>query len=90
MCCLRFLGKRKSPERDAVCVISVFRRDVYEICALLGYYAAFSGSSVPTFRDISDPSSRFKKSKKKALDFLKIGTDSFSRNVGIELPLIAA
>jgi hypothetical protein len=37
-----------------------------EICALLGYYAALSGSSVPTFRDnLSFPSSRVKKSKKK-------------------------
>jgi hypothetical protein len=35
-------------------------------CALLGYYAALSGSSVPTFRDsLSIPSSRVKKSKKK-------------------------
>jgi hypothetical protein len=35
-----------------------------QICALLGYYAALSGSSVPTFRDdLSVPSSRVKKSK---------------------------
>jgi hypothetical protein len=34
-----------------VCVISGFRRDVDEICARLRYYAALSGSSVPTFRD---------------------------------------
>jgi hypothetical protein len=32
-------------------VISGFRCDVNEICALLQYYAAFSGGSVPTFRD---------------------------------------
>jgi hypothetical protein len=32
-------------------VISGFRRDVYEICPLLGYYAAWSGNSLPTFRD---------------------------------------
>jgi hypothetical protein len=38
---------------------------VYEICALLGYYAALNGSSVPTFRDdLSVPSLRVKKSKK--------------------------
>jgi hypothetical protein len=38
-----------------------------KICALLGYYAALSGSSVPTFRDnLSVPYSRVKKSKKKA------------------------
>jgi hypothetical protein len=32
-------------------VISGFRRNVDDICALLGYYAILSGSSVPTFRD---------------------------------------
>jgi hypothetical protein len=56
-------------------VISGFRCDVDEICALLGYYAALSGSSVWTFRDNpSIPSSRVIK----------------SRNVGTELPLNAA
>jgi hypothetical protein len=46
-------------------VISGFRHDVDEICALLGYYIALSGSSVPTFRDnLSVPSPRVKKSKK--------------------------
>jgi BMFP domain-containing protein YqiC len=34
-----------------LCVISGCRRDVDEICALLGYYAVSSGISVPTFRD---------------------------------------
>jgi hypothetical protein len=35
-----------------------------DICALLGYYAALNGSSVPTFRDsLSVPSSRVKKSQ---------------------------
>jgi hypothetical protein len=33
-------------------MISAFRRDdVDEICALLGYYAASSGNTLPTFRD---------------------------------------
>ena len=32
-------------------LISGFRRDVNEICALPGYHEALSGSSVPTFRD---------------------------------------
>jgi hypothetical protein len=42
-------------------VISGIRRDVDEMCALLGCYAALSGSSVPTFRDnLSAPSSRVK------------------------------
>jgi hypothetical protein len=38
-------------------------RDVDDICALLGYYAALCGGSVPTFREIpSVPYSRVKKS----------------------------
>jgi hypothetical protein len=32
-------------------MISAFRRDVDEMFTLLGYYAALSGSSEPTFRD---------------------------------------
>ena len=38
---------------------------VLEICAVLGYYTAYSGNSLPTFRNIlSIPSSRvFRKSK---------------------------
>ena len=32
-------------------MISGFRREVDEICALLGNYAASNGNSVPTFRD---------------------------------------
>jgi hypothetical protein len=39
------------------CMISDFRRHVYEICVVLGYYVALSRSSVPTFRDL--PSLRF-------------------------------
>jgi len=35
-----------------------------EICALLGYYAAYSDNFLPTFRDnLQDPSSKVKKSK---------------------------
>jgi hypothetical protein len=63
-----------------LCVISGFRRDVDEICALLGHYSALSGSSVPPFRDnLSVPSSRVKKS-----DFFNLedGTDRLSRNAG--------
>jgi hypothetical protein len=38
-------------------VISSFRHDVEEICALLGYYAAYSGNFLSTFRDnLSVPS----------------------------------
>jgi hypothetical protein len=32
-------------------VTSGFRRYVDDICTLLGYYAALSDSSIPTFRD---------------------------------------
>jgi hypothetical protein len=38
-------------EPGTTCVISGVRRDVDEICTLLGYYTRLSGSSVPTFRD---------------------------------------
>jgi hypothetical protein len=38
-------------ELVALSVISGFRRDVDEICALLGYYAASSDNPLPTFRD---------------------------------------
>jgi hypothetical protein len=51
------------PTAVGMCVISGFRRDVDEICALLGYYTALNGSSVPTFRDnLSVPYSRVKNS----------------------------
>jgi len=33
------------------CVMSRFRREVDENCALLSYYAVSSGNSLPTFRD---------------------------------------
>jgi hypothetical protein len=49
-------------------VVSGVRRDVDETCCILGYYAASSGSPLPTFWDnISVPSSRVKESKKKPL-----------------------
>jgi hypothetical protein len=39
-------------------------RDADETCALLGYFAAYSGNSLPTFRDnLSVPSSNVNKSK---------------------------
>ena len=55
-----------SSKYKSVFAISGLRREVDEICALLGYYAAYSDNSLPTFRDkLSVPSSRVKKSKKK-------------------------
>jgi hypothetical protein len=52
------------------CMISSFRRQVDELCALLGYYATYSDTSLPTFRDNpSVPSSRVNKSKMEQTDF---------------------
>jgi hypothetical protein len=46
-------------------LISGFWREVDEICALLGYYIAYNGNSLPTFRgNLSVPSPRVKKYKK--------------------------
>jgi hypothetical protein len=48
-------------------VISGFRREVDENCALVGYYAASGGSFLPTFRDnLTVPSSWVKNPKKKS------------------------
>jgi hypothetical protein len=48
-------------EAKTTTLISGFRRDVDEICALLGYYAASYGNCIPTFWDnVSVPSSRVK------------------------------
>jgi hypothetical protein len=47
------------------CVVSSFSREVDGIRALLGYYAAYFGNSLLTFRDnLSVPSSKAKKLKK--------------------------
>jgi len=54
---------------DAENVISVFRREIADNCALLDYHAACSGNSSQTFRDnLSVPSSRVKKLR--TVDFL--------------------
>jgi len=46
-------------------MISGFRREIDESCALLGHYAASSGNSLPTFRDnLSVPSSRVQNKKR--------------------------
>jgi hypothetical protein len=53
-------------------VISASRRDVDEICALLGCYVASSGKPLPTFRDnVSVPSSRVKKSNEAAMCLIR-------------------
>jgi hypothetical protein len=47
---------------DSFCAISGFRRDIDEICALRGYYAASSGNALPAFQgNLSFPSSKVNK-----------------------------
>jgi hypothetical protein len=72
---------------ESPCMISGFRRDVDEICTLLGYYAALSGSPVATFRgNQSVPPSR----ARSPILTLEDGTGRLSRNVGTEIPLNVA
>jgi hypothetical protein len=65
-------------------VISGFRRDVDEICTLLGCYAASSGDPLPTFR--------FHLKGQEVQGFLTLedGTSTLSRGVGKGLPIGAA
>jgi len=68
-------------------VISGFRCEVDDHCALLGYDAASSGNFLQTFRDsLSVPSSGVKNKNLTPED----GTDRFSRNVYKKLQLLAA
>jgi hypothetical protein len=57
-------------------LISGFHHQVDENRALLGYYAASSGNSFPTFRD--------------DLPVPRLGTYKLSRNFDKELPRLAA
>ena len=60
-----------------------------DICAVLGFYATYNGSFLPTFREnLSGPSSRFKQSKNSLTH--EDGTDRLFRNVGKKLPFYAA
>ena len=69
-------------------VISGFRREVHENCALLGHFAASSGNFLQTFRDnLSVPSSRVK--DQWSLN-LEDGTDRLFRSVGKKLIVLAA
>ena len=78
-----FRGKVKGKGNKAnPCVTSGFRRQVDEICALLGYYAAYSDNSLPTFRDnLSVPFSRVMNQErhefKKDFYSLKMGPRGF-------------
>ena len=54
------------------CMISGFRREVDEIWARLGYYAAYGGNYLTTFRDkLSVPSPRVKKSRTQTPNLLQ-------------------
>jgi len=65
-------------------MISGFRLGVDEVFAFLGFYAAYDGNSIPTFRyNLSVPFSKVKKSDLLALEN---GTNMLSRNVSKELP----
>jgi hypothetical protein len=64
-----------------LCVISGFRREVGENCALLGYYAASGANFLPTFRDnLSGSSSGFKPVRNVA-----IFTDVSGQPIGLNL-----
>jgi hypothetical protein len=75
-----------------LCVIPGFRRKADWNCALLGNYAAISGNSLPTFRDNLTVTFSGLKNPKEGFGFLnpEDGTERLSRNVGKELPLLAA
>jgi uncharacterized membrane protein YkvI len=47
---LRCVLRKKKEKEQKLSVISGFRRDVDEICALLGYYAASSGNTLTPVR----------------------------------------
>jgi len=67
-CSLLRQGLRVQPQLS---VISDFRREVAENCALLGYCTARSGNFLPTFRDkLSAPSSGSRIQKKTCTGFL--------------------
>ena len=56
-------GEYTSPMFRVECAIAGFLCEVDAVCDLMGYYAAYSGISFPTFRDnLLVPSSRVKKS----------------------------
>jgi hypothetical protein len=57
--------------KKLLCLISGFRREVDENCAVSGYGAAIGGNYVPTFRDnLSVPSSGVKNAKRDPERFL--------------------
>ena len=68
-------------------MISDFRREVYGICARLGYHAACSGNSLPTFRgQLSGPI--FKEPIGSI--FKKMGPINYLEETGMEIPQYGA
>jgi len=66
---------------------------VLEIFTVLEFYAAYTGSFIPTLRyNLSVSYSKVKQSRKDILECLTLedGTDRSSRNVAIKLPVYAA
>ena len=86
--CTGRLGRLfRSVGKNSAIVISGFQREVDENCVFLGYCAAGGANSVLTIRDNQlVPSSGVKKQRKKTLEDK---TDSLSRNICNELPLLA-
>jgi hypothetical protein len=77
------------------CVISGLRREVVDNWAILGYYVACSGNTLPTFRDnLLAHLSRVKNPRRKNSLLVSLtpegSIDRLSRNVGKDLPLQAA
>ena len=64
--------------RSQFCLRTLSERPLSEHCGLLGYYAASSGNSLPTFRG------------NRCVPFSADGTDRLSSNFGNPLPLLAA
>jgi hypothetical protein len=62
-------------------LISGFRSDVDEICALLGYYAASCGNCLPTFRDCY-PARTFQNIRYRLLAFFLAYLDSWPVKMG--------
>jgi hypothetical protein len=76
-------------------VLSGFRREVVDNWAILGYYVACSGNTLPTFRDsLLAPLSRVKNPRRENNLVVSLTPediiDRLSRNVGKDLPLQAA
>jgi hypothetical protein len=68
---------------ECTVMVSVFYRDIDEMCALLGHYTACNNNPLATFRyKVSVPSLRVRKFKN-FLTFESLA-DMLSRNVGIK------